>query len=82
MDIKLVNRSVVQSSRMNKSKYQNMKSYLDKLEPEGRAIEVKFEDRKELISYRNILYSYNRNTGKKVKSSVDSSNNTLFLYLD
>lgn len=82
MDIKLVNRSVVQSSRMNKSKYQNMKSYLDKLEPGGEAIQVKFKDRKELISFRNILYSYNRNTGKKVKSNVDSTNNILFLFLD
>ena len=82
MKIKLVPRSDVKTSRKKKSKYQSLKDALEKLEPGGKAIQVKFSNRKELISYRNIIYSFNRENKSSVRSSADSNNDTLYLYID
>lgn len=82
MKIRLVPRSEIKTSRKVKSKYQQLKDALDKLKSGGNALQIKYANKKELISYRNIVYSYNRENNASVKSNADSNQQILFLYID
>lgn len=82
MKIKLVPREKVKVSRKSVSKYKSLKDALLKLEPGGKAIQVKYENDKDLVSYRNIVYSYNRESDQKIKSSADPIKNILFFYVE
>lgn len=82
MKIKLVPREKVKVSRKSVSKYKSLKDALLKLESGGNAIQVKYESDKDLVSYRNIVYSYNRESDQKIKSSADPIKNILFFYVE
>ncbi len=82
MKIKLVPRDKVKVSRKSISKYKSLKDALLKLEPGGNALQVKFQSDKDLVSYRNIVYSYNRERNQKIKSSADTVKSILFFYIE
>lgn len=54
---------------------------LGKLKPGGDAIQVKYANEKELSSARNVVYAFNRENNKKVKSKKDTQNKIVFFYL-
>ena len=81
MKIKLVPRTEISSSRKKSSTYAPLVEALGKLTPGGDAIQVKYTNEKELSSARNVVYAFNRENSKKVKSRKDSQNKTVFFYL-
>lgn len=81
MKIKMVPRDDISSSRKKSSKYSALLDALDKLKPAGDAIQVKYSNEKELSSARNVVYAFNRENNKKVKSRKDSVNKAVFFYL-
>jgi hypothetical protein len=82
MKVKLVPRSKVRVSRKSNSKYSKLKEAISDLKPGGDALQIKYGDKKELNSIRNIAYTYNKENNTKVRSSSDSSQNIIFFYLD
>lgn len=82
MKVKIVDRSKVKVTRKNKSKYDALKTALDKLKPGGDALQVKFSKTSELNSIRNVAYAFNRENGKRIKSSADSSNGVIYFYIE
>jgi len=82
MKIRFVDRSDIKVSRKSKSKYRPLKEAIANLKPGGDAVQVKFEDEKELISLRNVIYTYNRETDSNVRSSADMSKNTIYFYVE
>ncbi|HCD53689.1 MAG TPA: hypothetical protein DEQ34_14675 [Balneolaceae bacterium] len=81
MKIKMVPRAEISSSRKKSSKYAPLIEALSKLRPGGDAIQVKYGNEKELSSARNVVYAFNREYDKKVKSRKDTQNKTVFFYL-
>lgn len=81
MKIRFVDRSEIKVSRKSKSKYRPLKEAISDLEPGGDAIQVKFSDEKELTSLRNVIYTFNRETGSNVRSSADMSKNLIYFYI-
>ncbi len=81
MKIKLVPRNNVKVSRRSRSKYDKLKDAISKLQPNGDAIRVEYSNQKELNSIRNIAYTYNKEMGRKVKSTTDANELSVFFYL-
>ena len=81
MKIKMVPRGNISSSRKKSSKYSPLLDALSKLKSGGDAVQVKYANEKELSSARNVVYAYNRENNKKVKSKKDSQNKIVFFYL-
>ncbi len=81
MRIKIVPRGNISSSRKKSSKYSPLMEALGKLKPGGDAIQVKYANEKELSSARNVVYAFNRENNKKVKSKKDTQNKIVFFYL-
>jgi len=77
----MVPRGNIASSRKKSSKYSPLSEALSKLKPGGDAIQVKYTNDKELSSARNVVYAFNREHNKKVKSKKDSLNKIVFFYL-
>lgn len=71
----------ISSSRKKSSKYSPLMEALSKLKPGGDAIQVKYSNEKELSSARNVVYAFNRENNKKVKSKKDTQNKIVFFYL-
>ena len=82
MKIKFVPRSKIRLSRKSRSKYQKLREAISKLEPNGDAIRIDYSTKKELNSIRNIAYTYNRETGSKVKSTTNSTNDAVFFFVE
>lgn len=82
MKVKIVPKSKVKVSRSSSSKYQPLIDALKKLKKGGDALKVKYSDERELNSMRNIVYTTNRDEGKKIKSNKDSQNKTVFFYIE
>lgn len=80
MDINFVSRTDIKISKKSSSKYKPLLDAVKKLKPGGKAIEVSFSDKTELNSMRNVVYSYNRETGDKVKSSKHPKEKIVFFY--
>ncbi len=80
MKLKFVPRSDVRITKKSSSKFRPLIESLNKLEPGGDALEVTFSNDKELNSMRNVVYTYNRETGAKVKSGKDTVNGKVFFY--
>jgi hypothetical protein len=81
MKIKMVPREEISSSRKRNSKYAPLVDALHKLEPGGKAVQMSYTNEKELSSARNVVYTFNRENGRKVKSRKDARNKTIFFYL-
>ncbi len=80
MKLKFVPRTDVRITKKSSSKFRPLIESLNKLEPGGDALEVTFSNDKELNSMRNVVYTYNRETGAKVKSGKDTVNGKVFFY--
>ena len=80
MKLKFVPRADVRITKKSSSKFRPLIESLNKLEPGGDALEVTFSNDKELNSMRNVVYTYNRETGAKVKSGKDTVNGKVFFY--
>ena len=82
MRIKVVPRSDVRVTKKSTSKFKPLVDALQKLEPKGDALEVTFSNEKELGSMRNVVYSYMRATGIKIKSGKDASSGKAYFWRD
>jgi hypothetical protein len=80
MKLKFVPRSDVRITKKSSSKFRPLIESLNKLEPGGDALEVTFSNDKELNSMRNVVYTYNRESGAKIKSGKDTVNGKVFFY--
>jgi len=80
MKIKIVPRSEVRVTKKSSSKFKPLIESLNKLEPGGDALEVNFSDEKELNSMRNVVYTYMRDSGIKIKSGKDSATGKVYFY--
>jgi DNA helicase IV len=82
MKVKIVPKSKVKVSRSSSSKYQPLIDAVDKLKSGGDALRVKYSDERELNSMRNIIYTINREQGKKIKSNKDPQNKIVYFYIE
>ena len=82
MKIRFIPRSDIRITKKSSSKFKPLLDAVAKLEPGGDAVEVSFSDDKELNSMRNVVYTYNRETGNKVRSGKDAQNKKVFFYKD
>ncbi len=80
MKLKFVPRSDVRITKKSSSKFRPLIESLNKLEAGGDALEVTFSNEKELNSMRNVVYTYNRETGARIKSGKDTVNGKVFFY--
>lgn len=80
MDIKFVNREKIETAKKRSSKFKPLLEALDKLEPGGDAIEVPYEDDKNVNSMRTAVYQYNEEKGVKIKSGKDSDSKKIYFY--
>ncbi|MFU8860907.1 MAG: hypothetical protein ACNA8K_10815 [Cyclonatronaceae bacterium] len=82
MKIKFVPRSDVKITKKSSSKFRPLLDALNKLKPGGEALEVTYSNDKELNSMRNVVYTFNRETGSKIRSGKDTVNSKIFFYKD
>lgn len=82
MKIKFVDRNDIKVSRQSKSKYRPLKDAIADLQSGGDAVQVKFSNEKELISLRNVIYTYNRKTNNNIRSSADMNKNLIYFYVE
>lgn len=80
MKLKLVPRTDVRVTKKSSSKFRPLIDALNKLEPGGDALEVTYANDKELNSMRNVVYTYNRESGQKIKSRKDTVNGKVYFY--
>ncbi|NGP75969.1 hypothetical protein G3570_04970 [Balneolaceae bacterium YR4-1] len=80
MNINFVSRTDIKISKKSSSKYKPLLEAVKKLKAGGKAIEVTFGDDSELNSMRNVIYSYNRENGEKVKSSKHPKKKLVYFY--
>ncbi|TVQ11946.1 MAG: hypothetical protein EA364_09475 [Balneolaceae bacterium] len=82
MKIKFVPRSDVKITKKSSSKFRPLLDALNKLKPGGEALEVTYSNDKELNSMRNVVYTFNRESGSKIRSGKDTVNSKIFFYKD
>ena len=80
MKLKFVPRTDVRVTKKSSSKFRPLIEALNKLEPGGDALEVTYSNDKELNSMRNVVYTYNRESGARIKSGKDTVNGKVFFY--
>ena len=82
MKVNIVPRSKIKVSRSSSSKYQPLIDAVKKLKANGDVLRVKYSDERELNSMRNIVYTINREDGKKIKSNKDTQNRAVYFFLE
>ena len=82
MKVKIVGRDKVKKSKRRSSKLRPLIDALSTLEPGGDAIEVSYNEEKEINSIRTAIYQYNQEHGVKVRSGKDAVNKKIYFYLD
>lgn len=82
MKIKVIPRSNIRITKKSSSKFRPLLDALQNIQPGGDAIEVTYSNEKELNSTRNVVYTFNRETGNKVKSGKDAMNGKIFFFKD
>jgi hypothetical protein len=82
MKVKVVGREKVKKSKRRSSKLRPLIDALATLEPGGDAIEVTYNEEKEINSIRTAIYQYNQEHGVKVRSGKDAVNKKIYFYLD
>ncbi|SMO71624.1 hypothetical protein [Fodinibius sediminis] len=80
MDIKFVDREKIKSAKKRSSKFKPLLEALDQLEVGGDAIEVSYEDDKNVNSMRTAVYQYNKDKGVKIKSGKDADKKKVYFY--
>jgi len=79
-NIKFVDREKIRTSQARSSKFKHLLDALDQLEPEGKAVKVKYSNDKEVNSMRTAVYKYNHDHGVKIRSNKDSRNKVIYFY--
>lgn len=82
MKLKFVSRSDVKITKKSSSKFRPLIDALNKLVPGGDALEVTYSNEKELNSMRNVVYTFNRETGSRIKSGKDVVNSKIYFFKD
>jgi len=80
MKVRFVKRSDVKARKRGSSKFKPLLDALGQLTPGGDAVEVVYTTDKELNSMRNVVYTWQRENGVKVKSGKDTLNNKIFFF--
>jgi len=69
LDIKIVKKSSIKSSRKRRSKFKPLLEAIDKLKPGGsQAVEVSYTSDKNVNSMRTAVYQYSKLKNIKIKS--------------
>jgi hypothetical protein len=72
LDIKIVKKSSIKSSRKRRSKFKPLLEAIDKLKPGGsQAVEVSYTSDKNVNSMRTAVYQYSKLKNIKIKSQRD-----------
>lgn len=82
MKLKFVPRNEVKVTKKSSSKFRPLIDALNKLSPGGEALEVTYTSDKELNSMRNVVYTFNRESGSRIRSGKDSVNSKIYFYKD
>ena len=82
MEIKFVKRSTVKTTKKRSSKFRPLLEAIEKLKPNGQAIEVSYTSEKGVNSMRTAVYQFCRKEGISVKSRRDSTNKKMYFYRD
>lgn len=82
MKVRFVKRTDVRATKKTSSKFKPLLDALSQLTPGGDAVEVTYTTDKELNSMRNVVYTWQRETGVKVRSGKDTVNGKIFFYRD
>lgn len=82
MKIKLVPRTDIKITKKTTSRFRPLIEALGQLQPGGQAIEATFTNDKEFAAMRNVVYTYNRENGVKVRSNKDSANSKVYYYIN
>lgn len=80
MDINFVSRKDINISQKSSSKYKPLLDAIKKLEAGGEAVQVSYDNKAELNSMRNVVYSYNREKDDNVKSSKHPDKKVVFFF--
>jgi UDP:flavonoid glycosyltransferase YjiC (YdhE family) len=80
MDINFVERDKIENAKKRSSKFKPLLEALSKLEVGGDAIEVPYEDDKNVNSMRTAVYQYNQDEDVKIKSGKDSDRKKIYFY--
>ncbi|MEP1151607.1 MAG: hypothetical protein JXR20_02790 [Balneola sp.] len=80
MDIKFVKRSAVNSSKKRNSKFKPLLEAIDKLKPNGHAVEVSYTSDKNVNSMRTAVYQHSKIKNIKIKSKKDPSIKKIHFY--
>jgi len=78
--VKFVPKSEITISRKSSSKYQDLIDAAKKLKPGGKALQVTYQDERELNSMRNIIYSLNKEEDFEIRSNKDAKNKIVYFY--
>jgi hypothetical protein len=82
MKVRFVKRGDIKVTKKSSSKFKPLLDALTQLAPGGDAIEVTYSGDKELNSMRNVVYTWNREMGYKIRSGKDTMNSKIFFYRD
>ncbi len=82
MEIKFVKRSIIQPAKKRSSKFRPLLEAIEKLKPNGQAIEVTYTNEKDINSMRTAVYQFCRQADYNVKSRKDTANKKIFFYRD
>jgi hypothetical protein len=82
VEIKFVKRSNIKSSKKRSSKFRPLLEAIEKLKPNGQAIEVSYTNEKGVNSMRTAVYQFCRQKDFTVKSRRDSVNKKIYFYRD
>ena len=81
MDIKIVKKSSIKSSKKRRSKFKPLLEAIDKLKPGGsQAVEVSYTSDKNVNSMRTAVYQYSKLKNIKIKSERDIESKKIHFY--
>ena len=81
MDIKIVKKSSIKSSRKRRSKFKPLLEAIDKLKPGGsQAVEVSYTSDKNVNSMRTAVYQYSKLKNIKIKSERNLETKKIHFY--
>jgi hypothetical protein len=82
MKVRFVKRTDVKARKRGSSKFKPLLDALSQLTPGGDAVEVSYTSDKELNSMRNVVYTWQRENGLKVKSNKNTVDGKIFFFRD
>lgn len=81
MDIKIVKKSSIKSSKKRRSKFKPLLEAIDKLKPGGsQAVEVSYTSDKNVNSMRTAVYQYSKLKNIKIKSERNLETKKIHFY--